>query len=85
MSKNSKVAGKKKTLVGTVKSNKMDSTVRVVVETPFKHPVYRKVVSKRKTYFARTNIELEIGDRVVIQEHKPFSKNVRWLVIEKVD
>ena len=75
----------RKTMTGTVESTGMQSTVKVVVERPVAHPVYRKVVSRRKSFFARTNIELEKGDVVEIGETKPMSKNVRWEVIKKLD
>ncbi len=71
----------KRQLEGTVVSNKMEKTVKVLVETKRKHPVYKKVIGYRKTYFAHTNKELNEGDKVVIQESKPISKKVKWIVI----
>lgn len=75
--------GKKRELKGVVVSNKMQNTVRVRVETSQAHPVYRKVVSKRKIYFAHTEKKHDIGDKVIIRESKPYSKKVRWIVIDK--
>ena len=75
--------GKKRELEGIVVSNKMNNTVKVRVDTTQSHPVYKKVVSRRKIYFAHTNDELTIGDKVVIRESKPYSKNVKWIVISK--
>ena len=71
---------KKKQLKGTVVSNKMDKTVRVRVDTPVRHPVYAKIVNKKKVFFARTDKQLEIGDEVVIEESRPYSKNIKWIV-----
>lgn len=75
--------GKKRELEGVVVSNKMTGTVRVRVDVAQSHPVYRKVVNRKKIFFAHTNKELNIGDRVCIRESKPYSKNVRWIVINK--
>jgi small subunit ribosomal protein S17 len=75
--------GKKRELEGVVVSSSMQSTIRVRVDTVHAHPVYRKVVNKKKIFFAHTNEELSVGDKVVIRESKPYSKNVRWVVISK--
>lgn len=72
-----------KKLEGVVVGNKMDKTVRVVVEKPIRHPVYKKTVSRRKVFFAHSEEELELGTKVQIIESRPFSKNVRWLVVNK--
>lgn len=74
---------KKKELEGVVVSSSMQNTVRVRVDTVHAHPVYRKVVNKRKIFFAHTNEELNVGDKVLIKESRPYSKNVRWIVISK--
>ena len=66
---------------GVVVGNKMDKTVKVLVETKRIHPKYKKVVGYRKVYFARTEKDLQEGDAVTIKEARPFSKNVRWIVI----
>ena len=75
--------GNKKEFKGVVVSNKMQATVRVRIDTPYKHPVYKKVVNKKKIFFAHTEKELNIGDEVVIRESKPYSKNVKWIVINE--
>ena len=74
---------KKKQLRGTVVSNKMEKAVKVRVDRPVRHPVYEKIVNDRKVFFARTDMELEVGDEVVIEECKPYSKKIRWIVKEK--
>lgn len=75
--------GKKRELSGVVVSNSMQDTVKVRVDTAHAHPVYRKVVNKKKIFFAHTKQEFNVGDKVVIKESKPYSKNVRWIVINK--
>jgi small subunit ribosomal protein S17 len=75
--------GTKRELEGIVVSNKMNNTVKVRVDTTQSHPVYKKVISRKKIFFAHTTEELNIGDKVVIRESKPYSKNVRWTVLSK--
>jgi len=75
--------GKKRELEGVVVRNSMQDTVRVRVDTVRAHPRYRKVVNKKKIFFAHTKDEYNVGDKVVIRESKPYSKNVRWIVINK--
>ncbi|MDD3474726.1 MAG: 30S ribosomal protein S17 [Candidatus Dojkabacteria bacterium] len=73
----------KKELKGIVVSNKMQGTIRVQVDTPFRHPVYKKIINKRKIFFAHTDKEVNEGDEVTIRESRPYSKNVKWVVVEK--
>ncbi len=75
--------GKKRELSGVVVSNSMQDTVKVRVDTAHAHPVYRKVVNKKKIFFAHTKQEFSVGDKVIIKESRPYSKNVRWIVINK--
>jgi len=83
MTANESNKGKKRELEGVVVSNKMEKTVRVRVDTTQSHPVYKKVVNKKKIFFAHTEEELNIGDKVTIRESKPISKNVKWVVVNK--
>ncbi|MCC7289923.1 30S ribosomal protein S17 [bacterium] len=69
-------------LEGVVVSNKMVKTVKVLIEYLQAHPRYKKVITKRKTYFAHTEKELKEGDKVKIKESRPYSKNVRWVVVD---
>jgi small subunit ribosomal protein S17 len=71
----------KRKLQGVVVSNKMEKTVRVLVERQKSHPRYKKVVNHRKIYFVHTDKELQEGNKVTIQESRPYSKNVKWKVI----
>lgn len=67
---------------GVVVSNKMEKTVKVLVETLTSHPRYKKVITRRKVFFAHTEKELKEGDKVKIKESRPYSKNVRWVVTD---
>ncbi len=71
----------KRKLHGVVVSNKMDKTVKVLVERQKSHSRYKKVVNHRKIYFAHTDKELQEGEKVTILESRPYSKNVKWKVI----
>lgn len=75
---------KRKEMEGVVVSNKMDKSVVVTVSRTMRHPRYKKVVKRKTTCYAHTDIDLEIGDRVVIMETRPISKLKRWRVVEKV-
>lgn len=76
----------RKTLVGTVVSDKMDKTVVVAVETNVRHPIYKKTV--KKTYKLKAHDEennCKVGDKVKVMETKPLSKDKRWRVVEVVE
>ena len=76
----------RKTLVGTVVSDKMDKTVVVAVETNVRHPIYKKTV--KKTYKLKAHDEennCKVGDKVKVMETKPLSKDKRWRVVEIVE
>ena len=65
----------KKTLSGTVVSNKMKDTIVVSVERYEKHPRYFKFVKRRKKFKAHdAGNTAEIGDKVQIVETRPISK-----------
>ncbi len=74
----------KKTLEGKVVSAKMQKTVVVEIERKFRHPAYRKVITRHKKYKAHNeNQKLNVGDIVSIEETRPISKEVHFIVLEK--
>jgi len=76
----------KKQLIGTIVSNKMQKTVVVEVESIKEHPKYKRRYKMDKKYKAHVeNGEYQIGDRVIIEESRPISKDKKWKVIKKVD
>ncbi|MBI5234084.1 MAG: 30S ribosomal protein S17 [Deltaproteobacteria bacterium] len=80
------VVGKKKTLVGTVLTRKMDKTVVVSVERLTKHPLYGKYIKRSKKYMAHDEKNhCSINDRVVIAQTRPISKLKNWRVINIVE
>ena len=76
----------KRTLTGTVVSDKMNKTVTVLVERKVKHPVLGKVVSVSKKYHAHDeNDEFHQGDVVMIEECRPIAKTKAWRVTKLLE
>lgn len=76
----------RRTLIGTVASNKMDKTIVVKVETAVRHPIYKKIV--KRTYKLKAHDEenvCQIGDKVKVMETRPLSKDKRWRVVEVME
>ena len=76
----------RKTRVGKVVSDKMDKTVVVAIEDNVKHPLYKKII--KNTIRLKAHDEenaCRIGDRVLIMETRPLSKDKRWRVAEIVE
>ncbi|MHB1236048.1 MAG: 30S ribosomal protein S17 [Gallionella sp.] len=71
----------KRTLTGTVTSDKMDKTVTVLVERKVKHPLLGKIIRVSKKYHAHdeTN-ECHTGDVVTIEECRPIARTKSWRV-----
>ncbi len=74
-----------KTLKGIVTSVAREKTVTVKVKTQWQHPVYKKTVERSKKYSCHNEkLDLEIGDKVMIQECRPMSKTKHFKVVEKI-
>lgn len=74
----------KKQIIGAVVSNKMQKTVVVKVERIKEHPKYKKRYKVHKKYKAHDEKgECKVGDKVIIEECRPMSKEKRWRVIKK--
>ena len=71
---------------GTVLSNAMDKTAVVAVVDRVRHPRYNKTVQRTTKLFVHdeTN-DLNVGDKVRVQETRPLSKNKRWRVLDVVE
>lgn len=84
-----KSRGQSRELEGSVVSDRMDKTVVVVVQRVVKHPLYQKYVRKKGHYKAHDEKnECRIGDRVLIVESRPLSRDKRWRVkkiLERLD
>ncbi len=73
------------TLTGQVVSTRADKTIAVSVERVFGHPVYKKIVRKKKKYLAHDELnKYKEGDIVKIRLVRPLSKQKRWLAVELI-
>ena len=82
----SKRSSARRELVGTVTSDKMQKTVVVIVTHRVRSTQYKKYMTKRVKYKAHDEKnEYHVGDRVLITESRPLSKDKRWRVVEIVD
>ena len=78
--------GNKQTKVGVVVSNKMQKTVVVAVENLVRHGMYQKYVKRTSKFLAHAeNNDVNVGDRVVIEETRPLSRRKRWNVREVIE
>ncbi|MCG0277411.1 MAG: 30S ribosomal protein S17 [Thermanaeromonas sp.] len=78
--------GTRKTRVGRVVSDKMDKTVVVEVETVKRHPLLGKTIRRTKRFKAHDeNNEYRVGDKVLIMETRPLSKEKRWRVVQLLE
>jgi small subunit ribosomal protein S17 len=81
--------GSQKTLTGIVVSDKMDKSVVVSVERLVKHFVYQKYIRRKAKFMAHDEgNECRIGDRVLLTETRPLSKQKRFKVskiLEKME
>ncbi len=76
----------RKTRVGTVVSDKMDKTVVVAIADNVRHPLYKKII--KRTIKLKAHDEMNqcgIGDRVLVMETRPLSKDKHWRVVEIVE
>ena len=72
----------KKVLNGIVVSDKPNKTITVLVERKYQHPVLKKVIKAKKKYSVHDEQnEYKNGDKVSIQECKPYSKSKKFKVI----
>lgn len=73
--------GNRKTQTGVIVSDKMDKTVVVKVDRLVKHSVYNKYIKRSAKYKAHDAENVcKIGDRVIIVETRPMSKDKCWKV-----
>jgi small subunit ribosomal protein S17 len=76
----------KKEFIGIVKSDKMEKTIVVSIETLALHPLYKKYVKRSKKVKAHDERnEAKIGDRVRVIECRPISKEKCWKLVEIIE
>jgi len=78
--------GNSKTRIGVVTSDKMDKTVVVRIDQLVKHPIYKKYIKRKVTFKAHDeNNSAATGDKVLVVETRPLSKDKRWRVREIIE
>jgi small subunit ribosomal protein S17 len=71
--------------VGEVVSTKMTKTIVVEVSRRVPHPLYKRIIGKRKKFYAHDEqSSAKLGDIVRIIEHRPLSKLKRWELVEVI-
>jgi small subunit ribosomal protein S17 len=76
----------RKTKTGLVTSNKMNKSIVVAVERKEKHPIYGKFINKTNKFMAHDEANTcGIGDKVLIMETRPLSKNKKWRLVEVLE
>ncbi|PIR87066.1 MAG: 30S ribosomal protein S17 [Candidatus Harrisonbacteria bacterium CG10_big_fil_rev_8_21_14_0_10_49_15] len=76
----------KRTLQGTIVSDKMNKTAVVAVATKQKHPKYLKYYTVTRRFKAHNEgDQYKVGQVVVIEEARPMSKDKRWVVTGLVE
>jgi small subunit ribosomal protein S17 len=76
----------RKTRVGVITSDKMDKTVVVAIKDKVPHPLYKKIINRTLKVKAHDeNNECGIGDRVMLMETRPLSKDKHWRVVKIID
>jgi small subunit ribosomal protein S17 len=76
---------RRRMIVGTVVSDKMQKTIVVKVDRRVKHSLYKKFVVRSRKYQAHDeNNSAKVGDRVTLVESRPMSRHKRWVLQEIV-
>ena len=76
----------RKTKVGVVSSDKMDKTVVVTIKDRVRHPLYGKIINRTVKYKAHDEENTcGVGDKVLIMETRPLSKDKRWRVVQIIE
>ena len=82
----SEVRGNRKVRVGVVVSDKMDKTIVVAIRTRVKHGLYGKIMNRTTKLKAHDeNNECGVGDRVLVMETRPLSREKRWRLVQIIE
>jgi len=75
--------GRRREIIGTVVSDKMDKTIVVEVTRTFRHPLYGKVLRRRSKFYSHDQKnQAKLGDVVRLSETRRLSHQKRWRLIE---
>jgi small subunit ribosomal protein S17 len=78
--------GIRKSRTGIVVSDKMQKTIVVQIVRKAKHPLYGKTVKVTKKYKVHDEENVaKVGDKVLIAETRPLSRDKRWRLVEVVE
>jgi len=78
--------GARKVVLGIVVANAANKTIRVRMDRRFMHPVYKKVVTRKKVFTAHDEEnKCKAGDKVQITQCRPLSRNKRWRLTQIVE
>lgn len=81
-----KKRNERKTRIGVVVSDKMQKTIVVKIEELEQHKLYKKAVKRTVKFKAHDeNNEAHIGDKVLIMETRPLSKEKHWRLVNIVE
>ena len=71
---------------GVVVSDKMDKTVVVAIEDNVRHPLYKKIIKRTVKFKAHDEQNAcGVGDKVMIMETRPLSKDKNWRLVEIIE
>ncbi len=86
MAENNVQRNLRKTRVGLVVSDKMDKTIVVAIAEKVRHPLYKKTINRTKKLKAHDEQNAcGIGDKVLIAETRPLSKDKCWRLVEIIE
>lgn len=74
-----------KQLTGTVINTKGGTTAKVLVAYGKTHPLYKKLLRRKKKYLADNPLGAKEGDRVKIRSCRPISKRKRWVITQIIE
>ncbi len=76
----------RKTRVGIVVSDKMDKTIVVAIRDNVKHPLYKKIIKRTVRFKVHDENNIaNVGDKVMIMETRPLSKDKNWRLVEIIE
>ncbi len=76
----------RKTRTGLVVSDKMDKTIVVAIEDNVRHPLYKKIIKRTVKLKAHDEKnECRRGDRVMVMETRPMSKDKHWRLVQVIE
>src|SRR3954451_2850321 len=85
MAEEAQATGFKNEKIGQVVSTKMAKTIVIEVTRRVPHPLYKRIIAKRKKFYAHDEESTaKLGDVVRIVESRPLSKLKRWTLAEVI-